>query len=101
MGRYSKIAKSTTDTGTRYYYSPRYPEIPNQASDLYFITQEGDRLDLLANQIYKDASLWWIISCANSNLSQNSLYLPPGIQIRVPLDVTSILLKFDQINGVV
>jgi len=101
MNRYSKIPQNSIGQGNSYYYSPKYPSIPFSSTDLYFIMQEGDRLDLLANQIYGDPSLWWIISCANPNLPQNSFYVPIGTQIRVPLDVTNILLKFDQINGVV
>lgn len=101
MYRYSKIGRGSTETGNSYYNSPKYPEIPFQSSDLYFIMQEGDRLDLLANQIYGDPTLWWVISCANPNLPQNSFYIPIGTQIRVPLDIQNILLKFDQINGVI
>ena len=101
MYRYNKIGISSNESGKRYFSSPKYPEIPLSERDLYFIMQDGDRLDLLANQIYGDASLWWIISTANPNLKQNSLYVPVGTQIRVPLDVTNILIKFDQINGVI
>ena len=101
MNRYQKLGITALDTGKRYIAGAKYPEIPLSEKDLYFIMQEGDRLDLLANQIYGDPSLWWIISSANSNLKQNSLYVPTGTQIRVPLDVTNILLKFDQINGVI
>ena len=38
-----------------------YPNIPKSDSDIYVVTQTGDRLDQLSNQFYGDSSLWWII----------------------------------------
>jgi len=46
-------------------------------------------LDLLANQYYRDASLWWILATAN-NLGKSGMMVPPGLQIRIPLDVGAI-----------
>ncbi len=40
--------------------------IPKKDDDIYIITQETDRLDLLANEFYKDSSLWLIIATANN-----------------------------------
>jgi len=66
------------------YQTTKYPEIPLSDNDTYVYTTQGDRFDTLALQYYKDQSLWWIISIANtaiagtslpSDLSQNSLYL--------------------------
>ena len=41
----------------RYYKALKYPEIPLSINDIYLITTTGDRLDLLANQFYKDVEL--------------------------------------------
>ena len=49
-----------------------YTQIPKRDSDIYLITQAGDRLDLLATQFYNDPSLWWYIAQAN-NLSAMNL----------------------------
>tara|TARA_Y100000592_G_C5448214_1_gene307251 strand:- start:263 stop:568 length:306 start_codon:yes stop_codon:yes gene_type:complete len=82
-----------------YYRRVRYPEIPVSSLDLYIQTQIGDRLDLLANRYYKDNQLWWIISVANPNVvRRDSLYLNPGLEIRIPINVDNIIERFEQIN---
>jgi phage tail protein X len=59
------------------------PEIPKSASDRYIISREGDRLDLLANQFYKEPRMWVVLAIAN-NLGKGSFAIPPGKQIRLP-----------------
>jgi phage tail protein X len=101
MRRYRDIpitTRSPIKPGVRAYTTVKYPEIPLSVSDIYVITQKGDRFDLLANQYYSDKSLWWIISIANNNLIQNSLIPPVGIQIRIPTNVGSILNSYKKLN---
>lgn len=74
-----------------------YPPIPRSENDIYVITREGDRLDILAGQYYQDVSLWWIIANAN-NLGKGSLVLPSGNQLRIPSDVESIVEAFNDLN---
>ena len=99
MRRYSTIPKTKGPEGNLMYKTVRYPEIPLSETDLYVITGEGDRLDLLAQQFYKDQSLWWIISIANDTLSQNSLFIPLGTQLRIPTDIQNVLIEYDTINS--
>jgi hypothetical protein len=66
--------------------------IPKKDDDIYIITQETDRLDLLANQFYKDSTLWWIIARAN-NLNGANIGLEGGIQLRIPKNKFDILNK--------
>ena len=80
-------------------YVPKYPDIPLKFEDQYVITTEGDRLDILAQQYYGDSSLWWIISISNPQLEQNSLYIPPGTQIRIPTQVGDIIARYRSINS--
>ena len=61
-----------------------YQEIPKKDTDIYVITQEGDRLDNLANQFYSDPSLWWYIAQANNLFAMN---LEPNISLRIPVDL--------------
>lgn len=98
MNRYQNIniTKYST-TGSQYYLNNVYPDIEYTEDDNYVITTLGDRLDLLANNFYGDASLWWIIASANS-LSGDSLYPPVGLQLRIPTDVRSILESYKVIN---
>ena len=63
------------------------------------MTGASDRLDILANQYYKDVDLWWIIATANPDvIRRDSLCLKPGIQIRIPSDINSVLSDFEEIN---
>ena len=66
--------------------------IPKRDDDIYIITQETDRLDLLANEFYGDSTLWWIIAQAN-NLNAVNIGLDAGVQLRIPKN------KFDIINN--
>lgn len=102
MNRYREIPilkNKEVNNGSRYYATTRYPEIPLSPNDIYVITAEGDSLDALAQQFYKDKSLWWILSIANTDLSQNSLFVPVGSQLRIPTNIQNILSAYDRINN--
>jgi len=87
-----------TEEGKRYYGTLLYPLITPRESDIYVITTVGDRLDILANDYYKDASLWWVIASVN-NLRKDSLYIVPGSQLRIPTDLTSFNNDLGTINN--
>ena len=83
----------------RYYKALKYPEIPVSINDIYLITTTGDRLDLLANQFYKDVDLWWIIATANpSIIRRDSLNLKSGLEIRIPANKDEIIDRFRILN---
>jgi len=98
MNRYKNIPLFINPDNKRYYAESKYPEVVLSNNDIYVITNSGDRLDILAQQFYGDSSLWWIISIANSNLSQNSLFIPEGTQLRIPIDPSNIELTFNSLN---
>jgi hypothetical protein len=81
------------------YQTVKYPEIPLNENDMYVTTVQGDRFDILAGQYYQDESMWWVISIANSSLSQNSLIIPEGIQLRIPVDIENIKSSFNNLNS--
>ena len=58
-----------------------YSSIPESDDDIYVITQDGDRLDLLANTFYNDSTLWWYIAKANGLKVMN---IPIGTSLRIP-----------------
>jgi phage tail protein X len=106
MNRYQQIPQ-TNINGRTAYKTSRYPEVPLSSEDIYVYTVQGDRFDILANQYYGDSSLWWIISIANtatagtsspSDLPQNTLVIPEGLQIRIPAFPQSIISAFKLIN---
>jgi hypothetical protein len=77
------------------YASRIYPNIPLKDSDVYVVSQEGDRLDTIANQFYNDSSLWWIIATAN-NIHDAPLAVVDGTILRVPIDFLNIINKFQK-----
>ena len=76
----------------------KYPEVPLNISDTYVTSTDGDRWDTLAYDFYGDSSYWWVISIANDSLPQNSLFIPPGIQIRIPANASIIIRQFEVLN---
>ena len=57
--RYDNNEQKLKD-GRIVFRSKIYPNIPKKDSDIYIVTQGGDRLDTY--QFYNDSSLWWIIT---------------------------------------
>ena len=106
MNRYQNIKKLRNENqfvgklGDQYYRTTYYPEIEPQESDIYVETEFGDRLDLLANQFYKDVSLYWIIAISNPNqLDLGSLNVPTGGQLRIPINTFDIIQSFNKLNA--
>lgn len=53
--------------------------------------QEGERLDIIAAQVYGDSTLWWIIAAA-SGIGWG-LQVPPGTSLVIPSinDVSKVI----------
>jgi|TARA_B110000977_G_C11086148_1_gene494791 hypothetical protein len=100
MGRYTGIPERLTPEGKRYRRTVKYPDLPLTFSDIYVYTDAGDRYDILAQNYYGDALLWWVISIANPQLEQESIYPPEGTQIRIPGNIGSIILSYEKLNGI-
>ena len=99
MNRYQNIPKTKIDKKLVYVTS-RYPEVPITSDDIYVYSVQGDRFDVLAQQYYKNSSLWWVISIANTDkLPQNSLVIPEGLQIRIPAFYAGVVSAFNTINS--
>jgi nucleoid-associated protein YgaU len=97
--RVKNITILRTPDRKRYYKALKYPNIHLSINDIYVITTSGDRLDLLANQFYKDTRLWWIIANANPEIvRRDSFNLKPGLEVRIPTNTTKILNDFEQLN---
>ena len=99
MGRYSTIQTNITARGRRFKETTKYPDIPLSYNDIYVYTDECDRFDILAQSYYKDPSLWWIISIANPQLTQMSMFPPLGVQIRIPTNIGGIISQFERFNA--
>jgi hypothetical protein len=88
---------TTKETKKKYLESTIYPKIKPTNDDIYIISTQSDRLDLLAAKYYGDPTYWWIISVAN-NLNDASLSIESGKQLRIPGNLSSVLSEFKRIN---
>jgi hypothetical protein len=81
---FTKSERLDEDKKRRVYDSLLDPDFPLRSDDIYVICSIGERLDLLAFRYFGDATLWWVIAAANPELRKDSLYLSPGVQVRIP-----------------
>ena len=93
VNRYQSTSKTNDDR----YNTSRYPSFPKQPTDLYIISRELDRLDLLSNEFYEDPRFWWVLAKVN-NLGKGSLDVPAGIQLRIPLPITDLTVMLRDIE---
>ena len=63
------------------YDTTLYEQNEETDSDIFVITQKGDRLDILAKTFYDDTSLWWFIASVNG---LNTMNVKPGLSLRIP-----------------
>ncbi len=71
--------------------------VPPAITDDFHEFGIADRIDKLAFKYYKDATLGWIIMCANPKYF-NELEIPIGDKIRIPLPLQRVWL-YVAING--
>ena len=64
------------------YNTTIYLKVPERNDDMYFIAQEGDRCDSLAQRFYGDSNLWWFIARTNNLKTMN---IPAGTSLRIPI----------------
>jgi hypothetical protein len=100
VNRYQNISMTKTKLiGPSIYVNAIYPDIPVTDEDSYVITVLGDRLDLMALNVYGDTGYWVFIASANS-LPGDSLYPPPGMQLRLPANMQAIVNQYNSVNKV-
>lgn len=92
--RYQNNKVQKLKDGRQVYRTKIYPNIPLTDTDMYIVSQEGDRLDTLAYQYYGDQSLWWIIATAN-NIHDASFAVEDGTILRVPQNYLEIINNFN------
>ena len=98
MKRYDNIDVQIRWDGKRVFKTVDYPVIHPQASDLQVISNEEDSLDTLAYKYYGDPTLYWIIARAN-NLGKGRMSVPPGLTLRIPIDINGIVGQFNILNA--
>ena len=99
MNRFTNIRTKKTSKGKQYYREAFIPKVSDLEGDVYFITERGDRLDLLAFEFYKDVSLWWVLAAANPTITRrDSYYVEPGKQFKVPANPQVIIEDYRDLN---
>tara|TARA_R100001015_G_C4601816_1_gene156768 strand:+ start:234 stop:533 length:300 start_codon:yes stop_codon:yes gene_type:complete len=99
MKRYDNIEIIKKEGERKFTETVVYPVINPSINDIYIITKQGDRLDNLAWEYYRDPSLWWIIARAN-NIGKGTLFPEVGVQLRIPDDVESLQNEYNELNNV-
>jgi hypothetical protein len=90
MQRYEKFAdKIITTQKKRRYSTLYYPTIPEKSTDIFIVTKNMDRLDLLAHKYYGDAR-WWVIIAKANKLYNGTVRVTPGIRLRIPYPLTIV-----------
>ena len=99
MSRYKDTRVKRNKDLNRVYSYTMYPKIPIKNSDIFITPTYGTRLDILANEYYKDPTLWWIIAQANGIKGFTALTTEnfKG-QLRIPTEIQSILNEFSSMN---
>ena len=64
------------------YNTTIYLKVPERNDDMYFIAQEGDRCDNLAQRFYGNPQLWWFVARVNHLKTMN---IPAGTSLRIPV----------------
>lgn len=83
MSRYQTIGKRVVDS-KNVAKTSIYPDVPASEEDYYVITSMGDRYDVLSKQFYGTVDYWWVIAASNPHSRRDTLFLEPGIQLRIP-----------------
>jgi len=90
----SRYKNTKVENNGKSYATFNIPIIEESESDVYIVVREGDRLDSLAWKYYKNQNLWWIIARANQEyVNCDSIFIEPGLRIRIPANCIDILSK--------
>jgi nucleoid-associated protein YgaU len=87
MSRY-KNTRLKINNKKKYYSTTVYSKVPERNDDMYFIAQEGDRCDNLAQRFYKNPNLWWFIARVNNLTTMN---IPAGTSLRIPISLENAI----------
>ena len=85
MSRYEDTKVKSLKNGILVKNTTIYSVIPESDEDIFLLSTDGDRFDLLAHQYYGDVNLWWYLAKAN-NMKFNNI--PAGTKLRVPMNIS-------------
>lgn len=94
--RFTKTKKRLD--GVQQYTSLNLPSFSETSDDIVINVSRGTRLDMLAQQFFGDATLWWVIAMYN-NIGDASLYLRDDISyLRIPNDIQQVFNEIKSLN---
>lgn len=96
--RYQNIGLQKVDNGETIYLPTKYPSLVPSNEDYYIIAREEDRFDLIAADFFGDSTYWWVVVMAN-DLPGDSMYAPPGFQLRIPGNLNDALTAYNVENN--
>jgi nucleoid-associated protein YgaU len=96
MSRYQTIRRKTVDD-KKVYNTSIYPEVAASEEDYYIISTVGDRFDILAKEFYGSSEYWWAIASNNPHVRRDTLYITPGVQLRIP-PFQQVKQSFENLN---
>jgi len=99
-GRYQNIGTQKATNGETIYLPTKYPTLVPSNDDYYIIAREEDRFDLIATDFFGDPTLWWVVVMAN-DLPGDSMYAPPGFQLRIPGNLNNALTAYNVENNTI
>lgn len=83
MQRYTTVLSVDNTKNIPYYTTVLPSRIPLEDVPFYYITQDGDRLDILSYRFYKTSEKWWVLAKAN-NLANGTMAVPIGTRLFIP-----------------
>lgn len=98
--RYESVPETKDANNRRVRVSTIYPPIPKHPDDTYVLTTAGDTLYALSKHYYNSVNYYWIISEANEGLDKATQNLTPGLQLRIPSQLSQILADFEDLNNI-
>lgn len=65
----------------------RLRTVVREPAQMLYVVQDGDRIDTVAWNVFRDAEMWWRIADANADLAADGLTDEPGRPLAVALPV--------------
>tara|TARA_R100000008_G_scaffold83012_1_gene67910 strand:+ start:984 stop:1277 length:294 start_codon:yes stop_codon:yes gene_type:complete len=88
--RYNGVRTKIDLNGKRSLKPSMVPNIPIKDTDIFLYPIFGDRLDTIAQRMYGDANLWWIIAKANE-IGNGQIGLDLEKKLRIPTEIADII----------
>ena len=73
------------------------PSFEERSDDVVINIDDYTRLDVLANDLFGDPKLWWVLAVYN-NLEGGSLFTTGRDTLRIPSDIKIIYDKIKEVN---